>query len=218
MVTFYPLLETPEFGGDGTTEHWTLTFGAEGFQSVGHPLARWSLFALGTVQKRDNGSAELVIHSSGPTDWGNLYAINTFDDSKNNRRVAWGWSDEDLNNYGLLPQGFQGSLGLPRELFILKTTNVLPPVNSNFQGAEIWEPSGDGKTYTVKTLGQRPLPEVVEGIQGEKAECVGDIQVNGEDIISGLSSDHYHLQATLVEWPREGQVGIKVRVSPDQTE
>ena len=218
MVTFFPLKESIEHGGDGETEHFVLSFGAEGFQSFGHPLQHWSLFTLGTVQKRANGSAEHIIQASGPTDWGNSYAINTFDDSKNGRRVAWGWSDEDLNNYGLLPQGFQGSLGLPRELFIEKKTGVLPPTGNLDQRTEIWEPNEDGVTYTVTALAQRPLPEVVAGIQGEKSTCVGDRKVNAESVIDDLSSDHYHLQATLTNWPWHGQVGLKVRTSPDQQE
>lgn len=59
-----------------------------GVESFGHPSAHWSLFTLGTVQKRDNGCAEQIMQASGPTGWGNSYAINTFDDLKNGRLVS----------------------------------------------------------------------------------------------------------------------------------
>ncbi|KAH9904660.1 Arabinanase/levansucrase/invertase [Xylariomycetidae sp. FL2044] len=218
MATFYPLVEKAEFGGDGETVHWVYSFGAEGFESVGHDLTHWSLFVLGDVARRDNGSAELAIKASGPADWGNNYAINTFWDSKNERRVAWGWSDEDFNGCGVSQNGYQGSLLLPRELYICKVRGVVAPAGgAPDESAEIWEREEGKTTYTVTTLAQRPLPDVVAGIQtGETV--VGNIQVDGEQRIPGLKSSTFHMQATLEAWPSEGQVGFKLRASPADEE
>ncbi|KAK0645229.1 Fructan 6-exohydrolase [Lasiodiplodia hormozganensis] len=219
MATFYPLTEREEFGGDNETIHWVYTFGAEGFESFGHNLSHWSLFALGDVSRRDNGSAAFEIKAAGPGDWGNNYAINTFWDEKKQRRVAWGWSDEDFNGYGVSQNGYQGSLVLPREVYIRKVRGVVAPASgAPAQSAEIWEREDGKQTYAVTTLAQRPLPEVVAGIQkGERA--VGDVRVDGgETTIDGLASKAYHLQATLDEWPKDGQVGFKLRASPDGQE
>ncbi|EOD51427.1 putative sucrose-6-phosphate hydrolase protein [Neofusicoccum parvum UCRNP2] len=219
MATLYPLVEKAEFGGDNQTIYWAYTFGAEGFESFGHNLTHWSLFALGNVSRRDNGSAEYTIAASGPTDWGNNYAVNTFWDAKNQRRVAWGWSDEDFNSYGVTQNGYQGSLLLPRELYIRKTRGVVAPTSGPPErSAEIWEVEEGGKTYCVTTLAQRPLPEVVAGIQGNSNASVGDIVVKGEKKLDGLESYKFHLQATLDEWPADGQVGFKVRASPNSEE
>ncbi|KAK7715912.1 hypothetical protein SLS57_006663 [Botryosphaeria dothidea] len=218
MATFFPLVEKEEFGGDGETIHWTYAFGAEGFESFGHNLTHWSLFALGNVSRRDNGSAEYTITASGPTDWGNNYAVNTFWDTKNKRRIAWGWSDEDFNGYGVSQNGYQGSLLLPREVYIRKVKRVAAPAGgAPDESAEIWEAEEGGKTYTVTTLAQRPLPEVVAGIQGNETS-VGDVAVKGEKKVDGLKSDTFHLQATLEKWPADGQVGFKVRASPGDEE
>ncbi|KAF2143522.1 glycoside hydrolase family 32 protein [Aplosporella prunicola CBS 121167] len=219
MATLYPLVEKEENGGDGKTKHWVYNFGAEGFESFGHPLTHWSLFALGTVSRRDNGSAEFTIRASAPTDWGNSYAVNTFWDPKGKRRIAWGWSDEDFAKYGLQANGYQGSLTLPRELYIQKTHNVVAPAGgAPEESGEIWQKDANGKTYTVTTLAQRPLPDVVAGLQGNKSSHLGDVTVDGETKLNGLQSDTYHLQATLEKWPENGQVGVKVRASPDQEE
>ncbi|OJD31474.1 glycoside hydrolase family 32 protein [Diplodia corticola] len=229
MATFYPLVEKAEFGGDGETLHWVYTFGAEGFESFGHDLTHWSLFALGDVTRRDNGSAAFSIRAAGPGDWGNGYAVNTFWDSKNERRVAWGWSDEDFNGYGVSQNGYQGSLLLPRELYVRKVKGVVAPAaGAPNQSAEIWEREHGRPTYTVTTLAQRPLPDVVAGIQQQHAGTrVGDIQVTGEHRIPALNSSTYHLRATLDlaaspspldADPTAAQFGFKLRAAPADEE
>ena len=72
--------------------HYYVTMGAEGGSIPGHP--RWALWSEGQVSRRQNGSAEFSVLSSGVADWGNLYALTAFEDTKHDRRVQWGWSDE----------------------------------------------------------------------------------------------------------------------------
>ncbi|KAL1632886.1 hypothetical protein SLS58_011279 [Diplodia intermedia] len=239
MATLYPLVEREESGGDGATLHWVYTVGAEGFPSPGHDLAHWSLFALGAVSRRANASAAFDMRAAGVVDWGNGYAVNTFWDEKAGRRVAWGWADEDFNGYGVSQNGYQGALLLPRELYVRKWRGVVAPTEGPPErSAEVWEredgEDGGGRheTYTVTTLAQRPLPDVVAGIQGRE-NAVGDIAVGGgggqeeveeeeERRIDGLNSSAYHLQATLASWPAaaaaDGQVGFKLRASPADDE
>ncbi|GLB37766.1 putative glycosyl hydrolase 32 family protein [Lyophyllum shimeji] len=109
----FSLTESAEHGGDGRTVHHFITTGSEGGDTPFHPNAHWALWAEGNMRRRTNGSAQFDIVSSGVVDWGNLYAVTSFWDAKNNRRVSWGWSPEDMNNYGIKAEGFQGSMGLP---------------------------------------------------------------------------------------------------------
>ncbi|OMP86679.1 Acid beta-fructofuranosidase [Diplodia seriata] len=235
MATLYPLVEREEEGGgDGESIRWVYTVGAEGFEAPGHDLTHWSLFALGDVSRRANGSAAFDITAVGVTDWGNGYAVNTFWDEKSERRIAWGWADEDFNGYGVSQNGYQGALLLPRELYIRKWRGVVAPKGGAPVGrsAEVWEREDGRQTYTVTTLAQRPLPDVVAGIQGGGAgTAVGDIAVGGsggeevrERRIDGLNSSAYHLRATLASWPSADddddgqQVGFKLRASPADEE
>lgn len=66
--------------------------GAEGDSIPAHPS--WALWSEGQVSRRQNGSAEFSVLSSGVADWGNLYALTAFEDTKHGRRVQWGWSNE----------------------------------------------------------------------------------------------------------------------------
>lgn len=162
------------------------------------------------------------MQASGVLDWGNSYALNQFYDSKNDRRVVWGWSDEDLNNTALLQQGFQGSLGLPRELYVLKSHNVLPPNEGIVDGPEIWTPTCDNKTYTVTTVAQHPLPEVVEAIQEIEQECIDKpFDLQGQLPLHQVNSSHFHLQTTISALPpstNESSFGMEVRSSPAKQE
>ena len=153
---------------------------------------------------------------------GNNYALNQFYDSKNDRRVIWGWSDEDLNNYGLLPQGFQGSLTLPRELYIMKKHQVLPPHGGVQKSGEIWEANANGKTYTVTTVAQRPLPDVLAGIQGPETKCISEPTcIKSRTPVAGLNSSHFHLQVNISSLPapsNSSYAGVNLRTTPDMEE
>ena len=108
---FYTLQEE----ADGTERYFT-NFGAEGGIVEGHD--RWALWNEGKVTARANGSVAYEPIAAGVSDWGNLYAMTSFLDTKHNdRRVQWGWSQDEPN--GNLPLsraiGYNGALGLPRE-------------------------------------------------------------------------------------------------------
>ncbi|KAF2159734.1 glycoside hydrolase family 32 protein [Zasmidium cellare ATCC 36951] len=223
LAGFYDEVEKVENGGDGETTHWIVSFGAEGYADEWHPLAHWSLFVLGDVHPRGNGSAEFETKASGVLDWGNSYAMNAFHDTKHDRRVLWGWSDEDLNNTAaVVQQGYQGSLGLPRELYIKKFHGVHAPIKNVVKGPEIWQNSSQNGTYSVVTVAQRPLPEVVNAIEGEKHCLVSrsEIVTRRQDLPQ-VNSSHFHLQTTIGKAPSTGKddfLGVQLRASPNQGE
>ncbi|KAJ7579092.1 sucrose-6-phosphate hydrolase [Mycena floridula] len=213
----FSLVEEEENGGDGSTTHFYITTGTQG-----GARQNWVLWAEGIVSRRDNGSAQFDFLSSGARDWGNLYAVSSFWDPKNNRRVSWGWTDEQMNGYATKPQGFQGSLGLPAELFVLKTHQVIAPasgVPSN--SSDVWRLQTDG-TYTVTTLGVRPLSDVIDGLRlsdpltrTTQDPITQSLPILNDDA-SAVKSDHFELKATLANIT--GSAGFIVRASPGSEE
>lgn len=70
-----------------------------------------------------------------------------------------------MNNYAITQQGYQGSLALPREIFIKDTPNVIHDLaNSTAPGNARYFTNSNG-TWTASTLGVRPAPDVVEGLR-----------------------------------------------------
>jgi len=217
LAGFNTLVEKKEHGGDGKTLHHIVNVGTEGGNDTYHPNPHWSMVLLGNVSKRQNGSVQFDITWSGPMDWGNFYAATTFWDTKNDRRVLWGWSDEDLNSYGIVPQGFQGSLGLPREFFVLKTHNVVAPSDDSPKAQGIWTEEQDG-SYTVTTFGTRPLPDVIDALHLDAGVSLGSLPVSGMRVLDNVKSDHFHLKASMKIPSYGGKAGFIIRASPGMEE
>lgn len=212
LAGFNALVEQEAHGGDGQTLHHVVNVGTEGGNNTYHPNPHWTMYLLGDTSKRQNGSVEFNVTYSSPVDWGNLYAATTFLDTKNDRRVLWGWSGEDMNSYGIVPQGFQGSMGLPREFFILKTHNVLTSPDGNLGGSGICNKNQDG-SYTVTELGTRPLPDVVEALHLDAGTTIGNLSVSGMHVLDNVKSDHFHLKASVRVGSSGGKAGFIIRAS-----
>ena len=214
------LIEQEAFGGDGRTVHYVVNMGTEGGNNTYHPNPHWTMFGLGSVSRRPNGSVALDLDVTAPLDWGNLYAATSFLDKKHDRRVLWGWSDEDMNGYGITAQGFQGSLGLPRELFILKTRNVSAPVGQQLDTLPgKWRRSSEN-TYTVTTLGSRPLPDVVEALHSSKPSSIEAmcLDSHGMRVLRKHHSQHFHLRASMRVDDSFSTAGFLIRATPDMKE
>lgn len=214
----FPLREKKENGGDGHTTHFAIHTGTEGGVTPLHTSPHWTMFALGSMHRRPNGSAEMSISATGPLDWGDFYAANSFWDPKHDRQVIWGWSDEstEMPVDAYRPQGYQGSLSLPREMFVKKVHGLLPPPGGIQSDPSDWMRNADG-TYTVMTLGTRPLSDVVAAIQG-KERSFGSMNVTGSRSLRDIASDHFHLHAAFKSFPSNGEVGFVVRQSPSNEE
>lgn len=198
--------------------HYYVLMGTEGGNLTWHPRAQWGLWNEGQVTRRENGSAEFTPLSGGAIDSGLLYAVTSFWDSKNDRRVQWGWANEENNNFAINQQGFQGAMAIPREMYVIKTKDLVnTDAGLTTKGNTRVVEHSDG-TFTGYTLGARALPDVVEGLHGgaepqtiqtEKTACVsGDVSGNG--------TSHMHLQVTLSDFT--GPAGVVVAQSPGHEE
>lgn len=201
--------------------HYFVNMGTEGANVSFHESSHWALWNEGIVNRRANGSAQFTPISGGAGDWGLLYALTSFNDTKNDRRVQWGWAPEDIVGSGGIfsasQQGFQGCHALPRELFVLTTSRVinaggfLGELGNSHVTQQI-----DG-TFTAQTLGVRPLVDVVTGLRN------GTIQhswpgntFNSSTTLLTNGSSHMELSATISS--ATGACGLRVAVSPDGTE
>ena len=187
--------------------------GTEGGNLTWHPRNQWGLWNEGLITRRENGSAQFTPVAGGVIDSGLLYAVTSFNDTKNNRRIQWGWATEENNGYALNQQGYQGSMAIPREMYVIKTKNL---VNTDggltTKGNTRVVERGDG-TFTGYTLGARPLPEIVQALHsGSQPQSIQTPKMSNSFSSAGTGSTHMHMQATLSNFT--GAAGVTVAMSP----
>lgn len=195
--------------------HYYTLMGTEGGNLTWHPRAQWGLWNEGMVTRRENGSAQFTPVAGGVIDSGLSYAVTSFLDTKDdaNRRIQWGWANEENNNFALNQAGYQGAITLPREMYVIKTTNLV-----NFEdhltskgNTRIVEQS-DGN-FTGYTLGARPVPEVVEGLRSKaKQKDHKDIDRATSSQLLGNGSSHMEIKVTMND--ATGDAGIQIAASP----
>lgn len=176
-----------------------------------------SFWNEGNVSARDNGSVQFDVISGGAVDWGNLYAVTSFNDTKNDRRIQIGWSMEGgISDFGMRQQGFQGAYGVWRVLFSKETVGIVPPSNlSQIQNSYYEE--GDDGTWTARTLGARPAEDFVAGLRNGSTNSTVDISsltgvAGTADIIANMSSSY---ELSIVINSTTGRTGVVVEASPD---
>ncbi|KAL1583286.1 hypothetical protein WHR41_07866 [Cladosporium halotolerans] len=202
--------------------HYYTTYGTEGGNVSFHQSPQWALWAEGTITPRENGSAQFNQIAGGVADWGNGYAITQFNDTKNDRRIQWVWTREDLvGDEGLFSatqQGFQGALAIPREIFVHETHGVLNPNGSLNTGDSFLSQRADG-TYDVSTQGRRPASDVMEGLRegaGHACHATNETFTSSE-MFADTSAASYELLATF-SGASSGPVGLVIAASPDGSE
>ncbi|KAK5129761.1 hypothetical protein LTR08_002827 [Meristemomyces frigidus] len=202
--------------------HYFVNMGTEGGNVSYHSSNHWALWNEGIVSRRENGSAEFTPIAGGAGDWGLSYALTSFNDTKNDRRVQWAWASEDLvGDAGLFSasqQGFQGSLTLPRQLFVHEVSGVIN-INGTLAAnrESVLKQKEDG-TMTAQTLGVRPLPDVVKGITANATykSYGGSSTFSASKILQQQGDAHMELKASLTS--ATGAVGLIVAASPNMTE
>lgn len=126
-----------------------------------------------------------------------------------------------MNNYGVRAQGYQGALGLPRELFVHETYNLVSndsgepsPVLAQ-RSANVLVQHANG-TFSASTMGVRPLKDVVGALhQTAKKHVIRGGRFN--NLSSELPhSKYFSISATLSNV--QGPAGFVVRASADGRE
>ncbi|KAM0417097.1 hypothetical protein ACHAPT_012935 [Fusarium lateritium] len=113
---------------------------------------------------RINDGVKFVHKAGGYLDHGPYYAANSFLDPVSNRRIVHGWiPEEDIPSEAAKRKGWNGSLAIPREIFLLHIPNVKRALYSRL--SEIYpfeiksEPDG---SITLFTLGVRPIKDMAQ--------------------------------------------------------
>lgn len=231
--TLGPLLSTRSYGynfevsgffalpDSQGNDHYYVNMGAEGGNISYAQYAHVGLWNEGTVSRRENGSVAFNPIAGGQADWGLGYALTSFNDTKNNRRVQYGWAEEDITGddgiFSAKQQGFQGSLTLPRHLYVHEVDNIVNIDHIQEYKDGVIRQNADG-TYTAQTLGMRPLPEVVEGIRQGSESCkyADKTYSSGMHVLKTSGSSHMEVDATITS--ATGACGILIAASPDMTE
>ncbi|KAJ5935744.1 hypothetical protein N7466_005291 [Penicillium verhagenii] len=198
-------------------DRYFVSMGAEG-GNVSFHQDKWSLWNEGLVSVRDNGSIAFTPIAGGAADYGLLYAINSFEDVKNNRRIQWGWAQEDTNSFGATQLGYQGAFSHPREIFVKNTTGVARHSSDTIGSSRYFQATNG--SWTASTLGVRPAPDVVDGLRRDarhmKYPC-NEIKCDTKKmgLPSNLTSS-YQISVTIEH--TTGMAGVTVSASPDREE
>ncbi|KAJ9614381.1 hypothetical protein H2200_002517 [Cladophialophora chaetospira] len=196
--------------------HWFVSTGVQG-GSNSYAAQNWVTWSEGNVSARENGSIAFEPISTGGVDWGLLYAVTSFNDTKNDRRIQIGWAQEDMAGFGLVQQGYQGALSIPRELFVKNTPNVTPPSpRRNSSSMYTVQPNG---TYTARTLGARPAPDVVSGHRNGSSHTTHSIanltgRGNGRNTRHLLNSTRSSYEVSFTIISTTGRTGLTIAASP----
>jgi len=123
-----------------------------------------------------------------------------------------------MGSYGVRAQGFQGALGLPREVFVKETHNIILEPGNHLSGkTDSYLTQHANGTFTARTLGVRPLPDVVAGLQRNcKPKLLTHATTNGTTYLP-LDSSHFHLRATLSTLSPAGLTILSSPTSGEET-
>ena len=183
--------------------------------------SHWPLWVSGRIVPDPEHGVRFQAISSGVGDWGAYYAANSFEDPKTNRRIVFGWSNDE-NEAIRKSQGWGGILTLPREHLVVNYHRVanfkklLYPKSFTVISTNVY--SGH-KVDTIRTLGVRPVREIkrlrqrpfpISPVQGN----LGSAQKWENTRYQGK---HYeiHAQFQFPTYSKNGKFGFIVRASPD---
>ncbi|ERS97061.1 hypothetical protein HMPREF1624_06390 [Sporothrix schenckii ATCC 58251] len=126
---------------------------------------RTQVWMSGKLKGAGHKGVKLEYKHGGYLDHGPLYAANSFLDERSGRRIVHAWlPEEDIPMDVAKEKGWNGSLALPREIFLLRIRGVQKPLHSELSDMapfEIASTEPDG-SKTLLTLGIRLISEVMQ--------------------------------------------------------
>ncbi|KAJ3457906.1 hypothetical protein MRS44_012015 [Fusarium solani] len=157
---------------DSESRHF-LIIGAEGdvekdhVKNRCHPTGapsrtvRGQVWMLGNLTRADDG-VKFGYKHGGYLDHGPLYAANSFVDPVSKRHVVYAWiPEEDIPLEAAKRKGWNGSLAIPREIFLLRVPNVERTFRGTLAECHPFEVKTEADdSMTILTLGVKPIDEM----------------------------------------------------------
>lgn len=173
----------------------------------------------------EEGSISLEYRQGGYLDHGSYYAANSFQDPRSGRRILHGWiPEEDITLEHAKCKGWNGSLAIPREVFLLTIPAVVNALRSPLSDMTCVsrEFRADG-SYDLHTLGVRPISEASQYRDARSKVHETDRQVvilprpssEQQRYICSTMSTAWELEATVSLRPECETVGFHIRHNRD---
>ncbi|TVY65319.1 Beta-fructofuranosidase, cell wall isozyme [Fusarium oxysporum f. sp. cubense] len=207
--------------GDVEKEHVKKDNGPPGVPSR---TIRAQLWMSGHLTTNDEGIIKFRYEHGGFLDNGPYYAANSFWDPIGNRRIVHGWiPEEDITADAAKAKGWNGSLAILREVFLLRIPNVKGTCRSELSEIYPFErlAEPDGST-TILTLGVRPIREMarLRETSARITELESTVMLPGPDTaasrtIARTQSPSWELEAEIAVHPGCQSVGFHLRHSND---
>lgn len=207
--------------GDVEKEHVKNHNGPPGVPSR---TVRAQLWMSGHLTTNGEGIVKFRYEQGGFLDNGPYYAANSFWDPVGNRRIVHGWiPEEDISADAAKAKGWNGSLAIPREIFLLRIPNVRGTCHSELSKIYPFEclAEADGST-TVLTLGVRPIKEMarLRETSTRLTELESTLMLPGSDAaiyraIARTQSSSWELEAEITIYLGCQSVGFHLRQSND---
>ncbi|SPQ24260.1 781e8640-9ae1-44f8-8ebe-6b9e4d994737 [Thermothielavioides terrestris] len=187
---------------------------------------RAQLWMSGRLVAGGDGGVRFQYEHGGYLDHGLYYAANSFTDPRTGRTIVYGWiPEEDLPPGAATKKGWNGSLAVPREIFLLRIPRVVGALRSALQDISPFElrpePDGDTNTFTVLTLGVRPVAELAQLREASHHQhSATDIALPESDSITRRGICHtrstsWELTATVTIGAGCQEVGFHLRHNAD---
>ncbi|KAL2677388.1 hypothetical protein Neosp_011158 [[Neocosmospora] mangrovei] len=219
---------------DSESRHF-LIIGAEGdvekdhVKNHGQPAGvqsrtvRGQLWMLGNLTRADDG-VKFGYRHGGYLDHGPLYAANSFVDPVSKRQVVYAWiPEEDISLEAAKRKGWNGSLAIPREIFLLRVPNVERTLRGTLTECYPFEvkTESDG-SMTALTLGVKPIDEMTRlreacarVLKLETAVMLPDKSGLAHVAVCQTDSLSWELEAILSVSSECDSVGFKIRHNQD---
>ncbi|KAK4235646.1 glycoside hydrolase [Achaetomium macrosporum] len=159
----------------------------------------------------------------GYLDHGSYYAANSVTDPKSGRTIVYGWTpEEDLTLAAAAEKGWNGSVAIPRVIFLLRIPRVVKALRSELEDVSPYEliTEHDG-TITVLTLGVRPIAELEQLREPtHQHSTAAAIVLPESDTVRGQAicqtqSTSWELEATIAVGAGFQEVGFHLRHNTD---
>ncbi|OAL44926.1 Arabinanase/levansucrase/invertase [Pyrenochaeta sp. DS3sAY3a] len=155
------------FEESGNVRHF-LIIGAEGDVERSHlrdgslkRTVRQQLWMCGDLDNHDDG-IRMNYKYGGILDHGSYYAANSFHDPRSGKRIVHGWiPEEDCTSEFATGKGWNGSLALPREVFLLSIPGASRALRTPLSDlADVEASRNENGLYDLLTLGVKPLEDL----------------------------------------------------------